>query len=293
MLKDAGNLIHYAACTNPKNERNFRWGNVTYSDDILDLEELPYNVIDIQLKPTRAESAASQNYTQPSGVKVLVSWFPLPASGRAYIKFERVDSQDTAEEIVRSFNEKMPPAMVVVNRSFVQKSGDIAVPVHETDDEFTVRKQLEDCCTTSQVEGVSKITVPSKHLSNIDLNVEKEKLNEVMKDFRTVRVLKPWVANCQKVRACVVFENLKSAEDVILKLNGKMDILGVRAIYLEMDNRKDVTCDGRMYDKVRNEIEALKNDDVSIEVEQCQKRKKIMITGDNPRVSCTFLYVKI
>jgi hypothetical protein len=192
-----------------------------------------------------------------------------------------------AGEIVRNLNQQM--THIVANTSFVQKSGDIAVQVNETDDEFTVRKRLEDCCTVSQVEGVSKITVPSKPMLNINLEVEKEKLSEVMNDFGTVRVLKPWVANCQKVRSCVVFEDLESAQDVILKLNGKRDMLGVRAMYLEMESRKEVTCDGRMYDKIKKEIDALKNDEINIEVEQRGKRKKIIITGEDPQVSYVYL----
>ena len=248
-------------------------------------DELPHNVLNVQLKPTRVESAASQNYTQHSGVKVLVSWFPLPASGRAYIKCK--SDRVIAGEIVRNLNQQM--THIVANTSFVQKSGDIAVQVNETDDEFTVRKRLEDCCTVSQVEGVSKITVPSKPMLNINLEVEKEKLSEVMNDFGTVRVLKPWVANCQKVRSCVVFEDLESAQDVILKLNGKRDMLGVRAMYLEMESRKEVTCDGRMYDKIKKEIDALKNDEINIEVEQRGKRKKIIITGEDPQVSYVYL----
>ena len=251
--------------------------------------ELPYNVNRIQLKPTRVESTASQNFTQPSGVKVLVSWFPLPAREKAYIKCK---SRDIADEIVYNLNRQMTSTLSEI--SFVQKlGGDIAVFVRMTDDEFTLRKQLEGCCTTSQVEGVSKITVPSNELYEVDLQAEKEKLMEVMKDFGTVQVLKLWFANCKKVRACIVFEKFESAEDVILKLNEKRDVLGVRAMYLELEKKREITCDGRLYDKIRREIEALKNDEIIIEVEPRQRRKKIIISGEDPQVSYTCLCVEI
>ena len=258
----------------------------TFIRSALDEDDLPYNVREIQLKPSRRiESATSQSNTQLSGVNVLVSWFPLPASEKAYVK---CTCPDIAQEIVHNLNQQLSSCR---STAFVKKSGgDIAFFVEQTDDEFTVRKKLEECCTAFQVESITKITVPSKPPREIDLEEEKEKLIEVMKQSGALKVLRLWVANCQKVRACVMFEDLDCAGKVIKELNGKMDIIGVRAIYLEFQGKREVTCDGRVYDKIKKEIFALKDDNnVSIEVETRQKRKKIIVTGDDREVCCTFL----
>ena len=289
-------MIHYAVFTSPEDGR--RWGNVTYCDAnqaeiaknflrcARDQDELPYNVRDVQLKLTFTESVVPQIYTEPSGVAVLVSWFPFPASGKAYIKCK---NRDIAVQILQNLNEQRSfqnDQLNRYNRAFQKKSGgDIALCVQETDNEFTVRKQLEDCCTALQNESVSKITVPSKPPDDVDLEAEKEELNELMDGFGTVRILKLWVANCKKVRACVVFEDLEKANDVILELNGETGILGVRAMYLELESKREVMCDGRMYDKIKKEIDALKNEEINIAVESRGKRKKIIITGEDPQVS--------
>ena len=289
-------MIHYAVFTSPEDGR--RWGNVTYCDAnqaeiaknflrcARDQDELPYNVRDVQLKPTFTESVVPQIYTEPSGVAVLVSWFPFPASGKAYIKCK---NRDIAVEILQNLNEQQSfqnDQPNRYNRAFQQKSGgDIALCVQETDNEFTVRKQLEDCCTALQNESVSKITVPSKPPDDVDLEAEKAKLVEVMKDFRIVKVLNHWVANCKKVCARVVFEDLRSAEGAILELNEKMNVMGVRAMYLELESKREVMCDERLYNKIREEINALKNEEINIEVEPRGKRKKIIITGEDPQVS--------
>ena len=252
-------------------------------------ESLLYNVKRIQLKPRRVESATSQSNPQPSGVKVLLSWFPLPASGKAYIK---CTCPDIAQQIVHNLNQQLNPFLLYRNRSFIQKSGDgdIAVFVQQMDDEFTVRKKLDDCCTAFQIESISKITVPSKpSLWKIRLEEEKEKLLEAMKDFRNLKVLSLWFANCKKVRACVVFEDLVCAEEVINELNGRIGVLGARAMYLELEGKREVTCDARVYDKIKKEIDGLKGDDVTIKVEPRQKRKKIIVTGDDPQVCCASL----
>ena len=258
-------------------------------DDLL----LPYNVKKIQLKPSRRiESATPPSNTQHSGVKVLISWFPFPASGKAYVKCK---CPDVAQEIVHNLNQQLPSPLSYRNKAFIQKSGgDIALFVQQTDDEFTVRKKLEECCTAFQFESISKITVPSKPSPwKIDLEEEKEILIEVMEQETSgsLKILKLWVANCQKVRACVMFEDLDCAAEVIEELNEEMDIIGVRAIYLEFEGKREITCDGRVYDKIKKEIFALKDDDndVNIEVEPRQKRKKIIVTGDDPQVCCTFL----
>lgn len=257
---------------------------------------LPYNVKRIQLKPSRrVDSATSQSNAQPSGVKVLVSWFPLPASGKAYVKCK---VPVVAQEIVDNLNNlnQLSPVSCK-NRACIQKSsGDIALFVQQTDDEFTVRNELEECCTSFQLEHISKITVPSKPSpSRIDLEEEKEKLIEVLKEFENLKVLKLWVANCQKVRACVVFEDLDYAQEVIEELNREMDKIGVRAIYMEFEGKREVMCDGRVYDKIKKEIDALKDDDndVNIEVEPRQKRKKIIVTGEDPQVCCAFFVLML
>ena len=293
-------MIHHAIFTNLKDER---WGSVTYSDVDqaeeanrslrfdLDQDDLPNNVRKIELRPIPAESVASQIYTQPSGVTVLVSWFPLPASGKAYIK---CNSPDFAVKIVDNLNQQMAPTAVNgYKRAFLQKpSGDVALHVQETDDEFTVRKQLEHCCTELQSGTVHKIVVPSKPSPDeVDRDAEKAKLVEVMKDFGSVNVLRPWIANCKKVCARVVFEDLDSAEDAILKLHEQMDVMGARAMYLELESRREVICDGRMYDKINKEIRKLKNDKIDIEVKPRGKRKKIIITGEDPLVSAAFLFL--
>ena len=282
--------------TSPRNERNFRWGNVTYSDvsqadeaknflcSGLGSDELPYNVLKVQLRPIRVESVASEDYTQHSGVKVLVSWFPLHANGIAYIKCTRVNDRDIAKEIVNNLNQQQITLTMADRPAVIKDSGDIAIRISEKDDEFTVKKRLEICCTASQIEGISKITVPSKPFG-IDIEKEQEELNEIMDGFGTVRILKLWVANCKKVRACVVFEDLEKANDVILELNGETDILGVRAMYLELESKREVMCDERLYNKIREEINALKNEEINIEVEPRGKRKKIIITGEDPQVS--------
>ena len=257
----------------------------------LDEDDLPYNVKKIQLKPSRRiESATSQSNNQLSGVKVLISWFPFPASGKAYVKCK---CPDIAQNIVHNLNQQLPSPLSCRNKAFIQKSGgDIALFVQQTDDEFTVRKELRECCTAFQVESISKITVPSKPSPRkIDLEEEKEKLIEVIKQSGSLKILNLWVANCQKVRACVMFEDLDCAAKVIEELNEEMGIIGVRAIYLEFEGKREVTCDGRVYDKIKKEIFALKNDDnnVNIEVEPRQKRKKIIVTGDDPQVCCKFL----
>ena len=244
----------------------------------------------IQLRPIPTESVASQIYTQPSGVTVLVNWFPLPASGKAYIK---CNSRDIAVEIVDNLNQQMAPTAVNgYKRAFLQQpSGDVALHVQETDDEFTVKKNLKDYCTELQNESILKIVVPSKPSPDeVDRDAEKAKLVEVMKDFGSVNVLRPWVANRKKVCARVVFEHLDSAEDAIQKLHEQMDVMGARAMYLELESRREVTCDGRMYDKIKKEIDSLKNDEIDIEVEQRGKRKKIIITGEDPLVSVAFLF---
>lgn len=248
-------------------------------------ESLLYNVKRIQLKPRRVESAASQSNPQPSGVKVLLSWFPLPASGKAYIK---CTCPDIAQQIVDNLNRQLSLSLLDRNRAFIQKrGGDIALYVQQTDDEFTVRKCLDDCCAAFQLESISKITVPSKPSpGRIDLEEEKEELIEVMKEFGILKVLTLWVANCQKVRACVMFEDLDCANEVIEELNGEMSIMGVRAIYLELEDKREVTCEARVYDKIKKEIDGLKGNDVTIEVEQRHKRKKIIVTGDDPQVCC-------
>ena len=297
VLGDAGNVIHFAICTNPKSERNvIRWGNVTYSEargteentffnNLEDNGGLPYNVSKIKLKPTQSETTApAHNYTSSCGVQIVVTWFPLPASGKAYIK---CNDKDTAEGIVVNVNGQVKPTLVQKrNTAFLQKSGDdIALHIQPTDDEFTIRKLLETSCTALQLENVSKITVPSQPSPfPVDLKTETEELMELMQDFGATQVLNTWFANCKKVRAALLFEDFDSAEDAILTLNGQMDMLGVRRIYLEFGNRRDIMCDGRMYEKIRKEIETMKNDELNIEVEQRPKRKKIIITGKNSQV---------
>ena len=89
-----------------------------------------------------------------------------------------------------------------------------------------------------------------------------------MKEFGRFKVLLPLrVSNCQKVQACVVFEDLDSANEVIEELNGEMSIMGVRAIYLELEDKREVTCEARVYEKIKKKIDGLKGNDV-IEVEQ-------------------------
>ncbi|XP_028412748.1 ATP-dependent RNA helicase DEAH12, chloroplastic-like [Dendronephthya gigantea] len=292
MLKDAGKILHFATTTKPGSEGNFKWGNVTYIStdeaekarkflNFVDPLDLPYNVQKIKLSPIRVERATSQDNTQPSGIKVLVSWFPLPASGRAYIKCK---SREVTDMIVQNLDCVLAPVESLKPKIFVKKdSGDICIHVRETADEFTVRKQLESCCTISQIENISKISVPSKQ-SKIDPEEEKEKLIEVLKDFGPVRILKPWIANSQKVLAYAIFEDLNSAEKTVLELNERNGVIGARAMYLEFAKKVEVMCDGRIFEKIRKEIEALKKDDVTISNEQCQRRRKIIVTGDDPKV---------
>lgn len=264
-------------------------GNVTYSDadeaekaiNFLESEldpevDLPYNVDEIVLKPARVESATTQESFRPSGVTIIVSWFPLPARGIAYIKCR---NEDTIA-ILENFNRNMASNC---KRPFVTKSGDIGLSIQETDDEFTVWQNLESCCSISQVKSVSKVTVPSKPLLDIKLEEEKKKLTELMEDFGATKVINIWVAN-KKVCARVLFKDLGTAEGVIEELNGEMEQIGVRAVYLELEDRAEVMCDGRMFEKIRKEIEALKKDEVAISYEQCGRRKKIIVTGDDPKV---------
>lgn len=301
--------MHYFAYTSPRDERTFKWGDVTYSDvneakkarkflhDMhQSVDSLTSNVSSIQLKPIRVETGASQTSCQPSGVKVLVSWFPFPAREIAYIK---CDNRGTAAVIVDNLNKEL---LTRLSKTFLKKSGDIAIPVLTTDDEFTVRERLECCCTAIELEGVQKITVPSKlspqgavqgfgghcleNVQSIDIETEKAELATALKDYGSSKVLNAWVANCQKVRACVLFESLASAEKVIRDLNGLVGKLGVRRVYLELENKREIVCDGRIYEKIRKNLEAMKCDGVDIEVESRQKRKKILVTGDDIQVSC-------
>lgn len=290
-LKDAGQILHFATTSKSKNEGSFRWGNVTYScaDESekakkwvngRDPHDLRSNVKKVRLSPTRVERTTFQNNAPPSGIRVLVSWFPLPASGRAYIKCK---GREVAEMIVRNLDCIFLP--MGSPQPFVKKSGDISIPVRETADEFIVRKQLESCCTASQIENISKITVPSKTSSEIDPVEEKEKLIDVLKDFGAVRVLKPWITKSQ-VQACAIFEELTIAEKIIQEFNGRTGVIGVRAVYLEFDKKVEVTCDEKFFGKIRKEIEALREGDVTISYEQYGGRRKIIVTGDDPKVGC-------
>ena len=236
----------------------------------------------IDLKPTRADIAAPQDCNQPSGVKVIASWFPLPASGKAYIKCKTRDIAGT----ITCYLNRLPPNSIGAS-SVQKKTGDISITVRETDDEITVREKLEECCPMCVVENVVKITVPAKPTPDLDLEVEKQKLVEVMKDYGAVKVLKPWLlVYCKKVRAPVIFKDLESAQETIENLNGVMGKLGERRLYMEFESKREVTCDGRLFEKIRSEVNALKSEDVDIEVEQRQKRRKIIVTGENPEVGC-------
>ena len=283
-LTDAGDIIHSATCTT-RNEQSFKWGNVTYSDvrvadeaksyiNNLDLSEMPYNVERINLRFSRFESVTPQNNSQSSGVRVLVSWFPLPTHGIAYIKCR---SPAIAMQIVHQISETLTKS-----KSSLKRSGDVAVHVDREDDEFTVKELLEGCCTPLQIEAVSKITVPSVN-EDVNLDVEREKLFGIMKEFECLQVLKLWLANCKKVRACVVFEDLETAKRVVRVLNKKIGVLGARAMYMEFDNKREIMCDGRVYEKIRKTVEEMKRkkEDVEIQVEKCHKRMKMTVTGDS------------
>ena len=125
---------------------------------------LPYNVKKIQLKPSRRiESATSQSNNQLSSVKVLISWFPLPASGKAYVKCKCPDIAqnivhnliDNYHRLYRAETKHLYKNQVVITLYLFSKQMMNLITVR-------IEKKLEECCTAFQVERIAKNTVPPK-----------------------------------------------------------------------------------------------------------------------------------
>lgn len=229
---------------------------------------LPSNVKEIKLKPFQL--TAKQPYVPAyTGARIIVTWYPFPSTGSAYIKCR---SKEVAGELCSK-----------LKASINELTGDIKMEITRFDDESTVAKKID----ASGCQSDTKITVPS-YLAGKSVRIEEEKrkLFKVLSKFGKIHIVNT-IARCYKIIANVVFVNFEDAMKAIEELDGTTGELGARAVYIEPEGTSEISCDKRLYGRIKQTVKKLEeHEDVKLKVEDVQRSRnmKITVTGDNGEV---------